>query len=139
MEQRSNENDSMALQNCFDQNLGVQELYQKLELQTRLTEYWKSIALKYEPNHADPMWSFNHTEKVTTELLEEPSTPPPVSDKVFKRNYGAPFTTSTVHKLIHFISFCSISMWHLQRMLRETRRTRNTHSHSAWHSETSVH
>lgn len=79
IEQRSNGYDSMALQ-----DLGVHELYQKLELQTRLTEYWKSIALKYEPNHADPMWSFNPTEKVTTELLEAP---PPASDKVFKRNY----------------------------------------------------
>lgn len=88
IKQQFNENDSMACQNCIDQKFEIQELNQKLEIQTSLAEYWKAIALKYEPDHKDPNRSFDHAEKVTTELLEIPP-PPPLPDKVFKRKYSS--------------------------------------------------
>lgn len=75
----------MNCQNCIDQKIDVQELNQKLEMQVRLTEYWKAIALKYEPEHEDPKWSIDYVEKVTIELLDVPPPSPP-PEKVFKRN-----------------------------------------------------
>lgn len=75
----------MACQNCIDQKTEIQELNQKLEIQTRLAEYWKAIALQHEPEHEDPNVLFDHIEKVTTELLEVPSPSPPPKE-VFKRN-----------------------------------------------------
>lgn len=121
-EEKSNElHNSMACQICIDQKIEVQELNQKLEHQIRLVEYWKAIALKHEPAHEAPTWSSDYNEKVTTELLDVPSPPPP-PEKVFKRNFITQFNSDLdwpfVAILLKFINnrlfhFCSVSMWYL--------------------------
>lgn len=57
----------------------LSELRHKLWLQTNLTHYWKSVALKYEPQHKDPYDPANRNEfehvlqQETMEPDEQPS------------------------------------------------------------------
>lgn len=47
-----------SCQRCIDREMDVQQQLSKLKhnlfLQTSLVDYWKSIALKYEPDHKEP-------------------------------------------------------------------------------------
>lgn len=89
IEQGSNGKDLAACGECIDRATEVRELQtnldalsRKLELQERLTDYWRQIALKHEPEHDNPEWALEPKENMTAEPLDVPSKSPP---KVFKR------------------------------------------------------